>query len=1342
MGNRPTLLPRAAPSGLPAPLGQTVTGGRCVRKREVRRRRTQKTDMEEMTIWEQYTVTLSKDPKVGFGLAISGGRDKPNPDTGDTAVVISDVVRNGPAAGKLQTRDQIVMVNGISMENVTSSFTIQNLKTCGKTANLTVKRPRKIQIPASSRPQASRSASHSNLLSDEPAAHRRPRHGSDSGSERSYDRRGRRARSYTPDRNGNPLTLMSGFKRLPAQAGPEKPIKATLLKKKVTDEYGLKLGSQIFIKHMTGTGLAAKEGTLEEGDLILKINGITTENLSLLETKHLVEKSKGRLTMTVLRDERKFLVSIPEVEDSPPNSEDDERENSSSELEDISDLDSDIPSGRGRTTRSGTKDRRSRRYRAQGATPVNAHDSPPLRSTMLRPSAQAPRIRREPSDSESDASPPRRHESPDTKYRTLSGISVPNPKASRMTYSADSSFWPPPSASSSASRPRKGVSESDSDHSASPPRRRSSPGAEEQMRYRVLPDMAHPGIPLRHVSPKRGSSPMRPPPEDDSRSDSDSDPPRRQGTPLSQDSRIRYRETSEVSQVPPSMEPPRWTVPATMLSSNTRGHSDSESEASYTSIPDQDPPEHMDSDPRTDRYRVFPEVQSSPMLARQDPPLKSSSHHRLPPQEPFSSEYAPSPPRRYESTDLDSNRSFPVNGTLRSGAPLYCKYQEEPLYSLPPDSPDTTSYPADNLGYSSDLSRVEFVKEGNMGLRLVGGNDVGIFVGGVQPNSPAHQQGMKEGDQIMQVNGVNFGHFTREEAAMFLINIRKGEPVEILTQNKIDIYRKILKSNLGDSFYVRTHFDHDAESNVDLNFTRGEVFRVLDTMHRGKLGNWLAVRMGNDLQELDKGTIPNQIRAETMANIEQAQRGSGGERVSGPRAEFWKLRGLRGAKKNIRKSREDLLQLTIQGKYPAYEKVLLREASFKRPVVILGPLNDVAMEKLAREMPDRFQVAAEMVPRSGGEGSSSVIKLDTVRQIAEQNKHALVDITPTAVERLRYIQYHPLVLFLDAQSRKDVKTMRQRLCPNSKKSSRRLYAQARKTKKYYSHLFAERIELNPFSDMWYDVLKDKIRIHQAKPVWVSEVLLEGGGDEELDVLSRSRSTDYLSCDSRVASDYEDTDGEVYTDGEAYTDGELYTDNEELADPYPSQDGTLNPRQMGAALARSSEPALSEKSPTYEFSPDFDPDEITPNEIPPILHVPKPISTRRLPSTSTHEASVSPTRSFSNSPSEFSITDPTIPPSPSDVPPDFRAPDPQDSFPDPPIREDLPENLEPAPLSAIEEKLQQTRLAEPQEKKNSPQFIVLAHHQAVQWRRTQIRGSDSSDDNDESDDMEWGPATEL
>lgn len=44
----------------------------------------------------------------------------------------------------------------------------------------------------------------------------------------------------------------------------------------------MKLGSQIFIKHMTPTGLAAKEGTLQEGDLVLKVRYFHLQGVILL----------------------------------------------------------------------------------------------------------------------------------------------------------------------------------------------------------------------------------------------------------------------------------------------------------------------------------------------------------------------------------------------------------------------------------------------------------------------------------------------------------------------------------------------------------------------------------------------------------------------------------------------------------------------------------------------------------------------------------------------------------------------------------------------------------------------------------------------------------------------------------------------------------------------------------------------------------------------------------------------------------------------------------------------------------------------------------------------------
>ncbi|XP_049910355.1 tight junction protein ZO-3 isoform X1 [Epinephelus moara] len=1309
-----------------------------------------KPGMEELTIWEQHTITLNKDPKMGFGFAISGGKDKPHPDNGDTAVVVSDVLPNGPALGRLFYKDQIVMVNGVSMDNVHSNFTIQTLKSCGKTADITVKRPRKIQIPATTRP--TRAASHSNLLDPEPP--RRTRRYSDGSDNRDSNRYRYRARSSSPDRNGhgNTLPLMSsGYKRLPHQDVVEKPIKTTLVKKRLTDEYGLKLGSQIFIKHMTETGLAAKEGTLQEGDLILKINGMTTENLSLLETKHLVEKSRGKLTMTVLRDDRKFLVSIPEVEDSPPNSEDGRRRDSSSELEDISDLDDDIPPHR--TSRQPHREKRTRR-RAE-PPPPKSRDSSPLRSTLTRPPVKSYAPRRAPSESDRSASPPpARRDSPDmrdhsNKYKSLSGMStLPNPRSSPLVPN-----WNTSRASSNASRPpRRPVSESDSDRSASPPRRRESPRPDS--RYKVLPDVPLPGlraspITVRQEPPRRVNSPVRvPPPDSESESEESVGRPQRQSTTYSQDSLSRYRVLPDVA-LQPQVEPPRWsTASATASNPPREARSDSESEASYAAVPRRESTGSTNSNKVNSRYRVLPDLKSTSVAVRQEAPRRIPSPTRPPPDDSSESDHLSHLRRSGSSEREDSHRRAPraANGTgtgrsgisVRNNPPTHTKPVEEPIYSLPPDS-----YPSPNPGYSSDVHTVSFVKDSSVGLRLVGGNDVGIFVGGVQPNSPAYIEGMKEGDQIMSVNKVDFGHFTREEAANFLLNIKKGERVEICTQNKMDIYKKIIKSNLADNFYIRTHFDHEADTPIGLSFTRGEVFRVLDTMHRGKLGNWLASRMGNDLHEMDKGTIPNQARAETLASIEQAQRISGERQPTGPRAEFWKLRGLRGNKKNdknVRRTRDDLLQLTIQGKFPAYERVLLREANFKRPIVIMGPLNDIAMEKLAKEMPDEYEVA-DMVPRSG-DSSSTVIKLDTVRRIAEKDKHPLLDITPTAVERLNYIQYHPMVLFLDPHSRKDVKAMRQRYNPNSNKSSRRLYTQALKLRKHCSHLFSARVDLQPNSGIWYESLKDKIRHQQSKPVWVSEVTLESGGEQDLDALDQTQS-DYLSA----ASDLEDTDGEAFTD-------EAYTDNEDLEEAYRDQNeatlprGSRASRVAGAALARSSEPASGHHSPDVDSEPHSNTRSV--REIPPLMHVPEPRTSRQHSYSPPHSAAEEEDpshRSFTDS--DFSALDAVQPTTPSDGPPDFIAPDPSTRYTlnEPSYAEAPPESPQHASLSAIEEKLDQARSAEPQaevEEKKGPQFIVLAHHhQAVQFRRTQIRGSDSSDDDeDDVDDIEWGPATEL
>lgn len=77
----------------------------------------------------------------------------------------------------------------------------------------------------------------------------------------------------------------------------------------------------------------------------------------------------------------------------------------------------------------------------------------------------------------------------------------------------------------------------------------------------------------------------------------------------------------------------------------------------------------------------------------------------------------------------------------------------------------------------------------------------------------------------------------------------------------------MVQSRVGDSFYIRTHFELEPSPPYGLGFTRGDVFHVVDTLypgsglgHGGRGGLWLAARMGRDLQEQERGVIPNQSR--------------------------------------------------------------------------------------------------------------------------------------------------------------------------------------------------------------------------------------------------------------------------------------------------------------------------------------------------------------------------------------------------------------------------------------------------------------------------------------------------
>ncbi|XP_016318963.1 tight junction protein ZO-1-like isoform X6 [Sinocyclocheilus anshuiensis] len=893
------------------------------------------TTMEETVIWEQHTVTLHRAPGFGFGIAISGGRDNPHFQSGETSIVISDVLKGGPAEGLLQENDRVVMVNGVSMDNVEHAYAVQQLRKSGKNAKITIRRKRKVPIPVSrggDRETMSEREEEDDTEEDDYEGPARAG-GASGGTSRRNERSGstgRRDHSNSRERSISPRS----DRRSVASNVPQQPSKVTLVKSRKNEEYGLRLASHIFVKDISPESLAARDGSIQEGDVVLKINGTVTENLSLIDAKKLIERSKGKLKMVVQRDERATLLNIPDMDDSIPSANSDR-----DDISEIHSLASDHSHEHTRRSRSRSPDKRSE------PSDISGH-SPQQMSNGSHRSREEERISKP--------------------------VAVSTPV--KMTEDA-----------------------------------------------LLVPPTEHPGN----------------------------------------------------KQIPPLPEPkPVYAQPGQ---------------------PDVDLP-----------------------VSPSDAPVPSVTHD---------------------------------DSILRPSMKL-----------------------------------VKFKKGESVGLRLAGGNDVGIFVAGVLEDSPAAKEGLEEGDQILRVNNVDFANIIREEAVLFLLDLPRGEEVTILAQRKKDVYRRIVESDVGDSFYIRTHFEYEKESPYGLSFNKGEVFRVVDTLYNGKLGSWLAIRIGKNHQEVERGIIPNKNRAEQLSSVQYTLPKTTG----GDRADFWRFRGLRSSKRNLRKSREDLSAQPVQTKFPAYERVVLREAGFLRPVVIFGPIADVARDKLAREVPDMFELAKtqhpdgreKSEPRDAGtdQRSSGIIRLHTIKQIIDRDKHAVLDITPNAVDRLNYAQWYPIVAFLNPDSKQGVKNMRTRLCPESRKSARKLHERALKLRKNNHHLFTATINMNSMNDGWYGALKETIQQQQNQLVWVSEGKAEGAPDDDLDlhddrlsyVSAPGSEYSMYSTDSRHTSDYEDTD----TEGGAYTDQELdETLNDEVG--LPSE----------PAITRSSEP-VREDPPVIQEPPGY------------------------------------------------------------------------------------------------------------------------------------------------------------
>ncbi|XP_050513704.1 tight junction protein ZO-2 isoform X2 [Diabrotica virgifera virgifera] len=424
-----------------------------------------------------------------------------------------------------------------------------------------------------------------------------------------------------------------------------------------------------------------------------------------------------------------------------------------------------------------------------------------------------------------------------------------------------------------------------------------------------------------------------------------------------------------------------------------------------------------------------------------------------------------------------------------------------------------------------DARFITFHKEGSVGIRLTGGNFAGIFVTAVQPGSPASLQGLQPGDKILKVNDMDMTGVTREEAVLFLLSLQ--DRIELIVQFCKEEYDSIVASQKGDSFYIKTHFHYESPAKGEMPFRSGDIFHVIDTLYNGVVGCWQVFRIGRNNQEVQKGIIPNKSRAEELAT---AQFNATKKEMSAneSRGSFFKRRrsSNRRSKSLGKEHWDDLLFSDTVSKFPAYERVILKHPGFTRPVIMFGPIADVARDKLLKDFPDKFispQLDASDVSSKSSKSLSNanIIRLSAIRDAISTGKHALLDITPNAVERLNYAQMYPIVVFFKAETKIVIKQLRQGLPKSAHKSSKKLLEQCQKLDKVWGHIFSAMVTLNDNTDTWYRKVREIIDKQQSGALWMSESKPEESlSDDFLFPMSSLR----LSYASSPESDLEHSPG--------------------------------------------------------------------------------------------------------------------------------------------------------------------------------------------------------------------------
>jgi hypothetical protein len=180
-----------------------------------------------------------------------------------------------------------------------------------------------------------------------------------------------------------------------------------------------------------------------------------------------------------------------------------------------------------------------------------------------------------------------------------------------------------------------------------------------------------------------------------------------------------------------------------------------------------------------------------------------------------------------------------------------------PTFLKDPKMIDVKKYGSRNCRY---IELKTSAVSSDIGFSIMGGRGVGIFVSAIHEN--AHMEaGLRVGDQILELNGIDLLRSTYEKASATLSFVSFGGGAVMCVEYSSKKYSQ-LQATCRDDFHVRVLFDyHPEQGSGEMALKEGDILHVKDTMYEDNIDVWFVTKLPKGKFVGETGCVPSRSRA-------------------------------------------------------------------------------------------------------------------------------------------------------------------------------------------------------------------------------------------------------------------------------------------------------------------------------------------------------------------------------------------------------------------------------------------------------------------------------------------------